>query len=90
MMVIHKLTKDDVTSAVTSRDYIGRTGRVLVGFAAGGVGKVRVEVKGSSVDLLAMPEDDRAYAPEDEIIVVEMQGLHAKVSHVRPSTPPSS
>ncbi|MFO0686379.1 MAG: NfeD family protein [Sandaracinus sp.] len=90
MAVIGKLTKDDANSAVSSRDYIGRTGRVLVGFGPGHVGKVRVEVKGSSVDLLAEPEDDRTYSPEDEVIVVEMQGLHAKVSHVRPSNPPSS
>lgn len=90
MFVLRKLTKDETNSAVNTRDYVGRTGRVLVGFAAGGVGKVRVEVKGSSIDLLAEPEDDRTYSPEDEVIVVEMSGLHAKVAHVRPSNPPSS
>jgi membrane protein implicated in regulation of membrane protease activity len=90
MFVLRKLTKDDTNSAVSSRDYVGRTGRVLVGFAAGGVGKVRVEVKGSSIDLLAMPEDEHSYSPNDEIIVVEMSGLHAKVAHVRPSNPPSA
>jgi hypothetical protein len=51
---------------------------------------VRVEVKGSSIDLLAMPEDDRTYEPNDEVIVVEMSGLHAKVAHVRPSVPPAA
>lgn len=90
MTVIGKLTKDDANSAVSTKDYIGRTGRVLVGFAGGGVGKVRLEVKGTSVDLLATPEDDRTYTPNDEIIVVEMDGLHAKVSHVRPSNPPAA
>jgi membrane protein implicated in regulation of membrane protease activity len=90
MLVLRKLTTDDANSAVETRDYVGRTGRVLVGFAAGGVGKVRLEVKGSSIDLLAMPEDDRSYSPNDEIIVVEMSGLHAKVAHVRPSIPPAA
>jgi membrane protein implicated in regulation of membrane protease activity len=89
MFVLRKLTKDETNSAVTTRDYVGRTGRVLVGFAAGGVGKVRLEVKGSSIDLLAEPEDARTYSPNDEIIVVEMSGLHAKVAHVRPSNPPA-
>ena len=59
-------------------------------FGVGGVGKVRVEVKGSSIDLLAMPEDERDYSVNDEIIVVEMSGLHAKVAHVRPSNPPAA
>jgi hypothetical protein len=90
MLVLRTLTKEETNSAVQTSDYVGRTGRVLVGFAAGGVGKVRLEVKGSSIDLLAMPEDDRTYAPNDEIIVVEMSGLHAKVSHVRPSIPPAA
>lgn len=90
MFVLRKLTNDDANSAVSTADYVGRTGRVLVGFGAGGVGKVRLEVKGSSIDLLAMPEDERTYAPNDEIIVVEMSGLHAKVSHVRPSVPPAT
>lgn len=90
MAVLRKLTKDETNSAVSSADYIGRTGRVLVGFAGGGVGKVRIEVKGSSIDLLAEPEDDRTYSPNDEVIVVEMSGLHAKVSHVRPSNPPAA
>ena len=88
MFVLRRLTKDESSSAASTSDYIGRTGRVLVGFAAGGVGKVRLEVKGSSIDLLAMPEDDRTYSPNDEVIVVEMSGLHAKVSHVRPAIPP--
>jgi len=90
MFVLRKLTREETNSAVSTQDYVGRTGRVLVGFAAGGVGKVRLEVKGSSIDLLAMPEDDRNYAPNDEIIVVEMSGLHAKVAHVRPSIPPAA
>lgn len=90
MFVLRRLTKDETNSAVSTGDYVGRTGRVLVGFAAGGVGKVRVEVKGSSIDLLAEPEDDRTYSPNDEIIVVEMSGLHAKVAHVRPSNPPAT
>lgn len=89
MFVLGKLTKEQNNSAISSTDYIGRTGRVLVGFAPGGVGKVRIEVKGSSVDLLAMPEDEHTYATNDEVIVVEMSGLHALVAHVRPSIPPS-
>lgn len=90
MFVLGKLTREQNNSAVSSSDYVGRTGRVLVGFAAGGVGKVRLEVKGSSIDLLAMPEDERDYSVNDEIIVVEMSGLHAKVAHVRPSNPPAA
>lgn len=90
MAAIRAVSKGETNSAITTRDYVGKTGRVLVGFGPGAVGKVRIEVKGSVVDVLAIPEDTRSYAAEDEVIVVEMEGLHAKVSHVRPSDPPSA
>jgi hypothetical protein len=38
MFVIRRITREEANSAVTSKDYVGRTGRVLVGFGAGGVG----------------------------------------------------
>lgn len=90
MAVLRAVQRRETNSAITTRDYVGKTGRVLVGFGPGGVGKVRIEVKGSVVDVLAMPEDSRSYAAEDEVIVVEMEDLHAKVAHVRPSDPPSA
>jgi membrane protein implicated in regulation of membrane protease activity len=88
MWIIRKVQRDTTNSAVSSSDYIGKTARVLVGFGKGEVGKVRLEVKGSTIDLLAMPIDDKSFAIKDEVLVVEMDGVHAKVAAVRLSTPP--
>ena len=48
----------------------------------GGVGKVRVEVKGRYVDVLATATDGEAITSEDEVLIVEMEGTRAKVARV--------
>jgi membrane protein implicated in regulation of membrane protease activity len=87
MWIIRKVQKDTTNSAVSSTDYIGKMARVMVGFGKGEVGKVRLELKGSTIDLLAMPIDDRTFSIKDEVLIVEMDGMHAKVAAIRPSNP---
>lgn len=70
-------------SAARADDYIGKTARVLVPVKRLGVGKVRVQVKGTTVDLLATTDDDVDLATTDEVLVVEMEGTRAKVSRVK-------
>ncbi len=88
MFIIRRVQQGTTNSAVSSSDYIGKMARVLVGFGKGEVGKVRLELKGSSIDLLAMPIDDKSFAIKDEVLIVEMDGMHAKVAALRPSSPP--
>lgn len=80
--IVRRLQRDTSNSAASSADYVGKMARVLVGFGSGEVGKVRLEVKGSTIDLLAMPIDGRRFAAKDEVLIVEMDGVHAKVAAV--------
>lgn len=80
VMLVKRLANDQTNSAAKSSDYVGKTGRVMVGFGPGQVGKVRIEIKGSTIDVLAAPVEDGTFGTKDEVIVVEMDGNRAKVA----------
>ncbi|UJR85869.1 NfeD family protein [Sandaracinus amylolyticus] len=82
--LMRRVRADDSNSAATSQDYVGKTARVLVAFGPGRTGKVRVEVRGSTVDLLAVPIDGASFVLDEEVIVVEMEGTRAKVARLTP------
>ena len=77
-----RILQNDRTAEVASEnDFIGRSAAVVVPFKRGGVGKVRVEVKGQLVDLLATT-DEEIISAKDEVIVVEMEGTRAKIARM--------
>lgn len=81
--LIRMLSKDTTGEAVRSKDYVGKTARVLVPFEGERVGKVRVEIGGRSVDLLASGvEEDEGYGGKDEVLIVEMEGNRARVARL--------
>lgn len=85
--LVKTMTAESSNSSVSSADYIGKTGRLLVGFGPGATGKIRLEVKGSTIDLLCSAMDDGTYETRDEVLVVEMDGTKARVARTRISTP---
>ncbi len=82
--LMRKLITDESNSVTRSSDYIGKSGRVLVAFGPGQTGKVRLEVRGSSVDLLAVPFDGNTFEAKEEVIVVDMDATRAKVARMTP------
>lgn len=84
LWVMRRVRADESNSAATAADYVGKTGRVLVGFGPGQAGKVRVDVRGSTMDLLAVPIDGATFELKEEVIVVEMEGTRAKVARLTP------
>ncbi len=80
--VIRALSKDTSGKAVESSDYVGKTARVIVPFEGAKVGKVRVDVKGSSIDLLASGVDEDSFGGREEVLIVEMEGSRARVARV--------
>lgn len=78
---IRALMKDETADAAHEGDYIGKSAKVVVPVKAGGVGKVRVEVKGQMVDVLATT-DGEAISADDEVLIVEMEGTRAKIARV--------
>ncbi len=71
------------SEAATTRDYIGLTGRVLLGFGPGQKGKVRVVVKNTTVDLLATSDEQVPFETGDQALVVQLEGHTAIVAHVK-------
>jgi membrane protein implicated in regulation of membrane protease activity len=68
------------TSGVTSNDYIGALGRTLVPVRASQPGKVRVSIKGDTLDLIALPEGERDIEIGEEIVVVGLEGDRVRVA----------
>lgn len=77
---IRKLGSDKDSRVITSKDYVGKTARVLVPFEGEGMGKVRVDIRGNSIDLLASGLEDGGY--EGEVLIVEMDGPRARVARI--------
>ena len=78
---IRKLMNDETAEAAHEGNFIGKSAKVVVPVQPGGVGKVRVEIKGQTVDVLATT-DGEAITSEDEVLIVEMEGTRAKVARV--------
>ncbi|MEC7525014.1 MAG: hypothetical protein VYE22_34350 [Myxococcota bacterium] len=85
MSVIRMLGSDTSGSAVRSTDYIGKTARVVVPIEKGSVGKVRVDIKGTSVDLLASGLEEDGFTGKEEVLIVEMDGPRARVARLDPN-----
>jgi membrane protein implicated in regulation of membrane protease activity len=78
---IKKLAYDETGRAAASSDYIGKSAKVLVPVRPKSVGKIRVRVRGQSVDLLATTDEDDLTA-EDEVIVIQMDGTRARIARL--------
>jgi membrane protein implicated in regulation of membrane protease activity len=71
------------TTSADTTDAVGQVGRVLVGVTKGKVGQVRVQLKGSSVDMLATTDDDEI-ARGESVLVEDVRGEVAHVSRRPP------
>ena len=71
------------TSSAATTDAVGQVGRVLVSVTKGKVGQVRVELKGSSVDMLATTDDDEI-ARGEAVLIEDVRGHVAHVSRRPP------
>jgi membrane protein implicated in regulation of membrane protease activity len=80
--VLRSLTRDSTTSSARSADYVGKTARVVIPVGEGRTGKVRVQIKGSTVALLAQGVDDELLGGEAEVLIVEMDGPRARVARL--------
>jgi membrane protein implicated in regulation of membrane protease activity len=66
--------KKIVDSLMRPEDLIGLCGTVELPFDADSKGKVRVEVKGSMVDLVALTDDQQGFLLGDRVLIIQMQG----------------
>ncbi len=80
VFVFRRLAHSETSTAAGAHDYIGKSGRVLVAFGPGSLGKVRLTLKGTTVDVLATSDDERPFAPGEEALVIQMNDTTAVVS----------
>ncbi len=68
------------TSGVTEHDYVGALGRTTVPIRGSQPGKVRVSIKGDTIDMIALSEGEKEIAMGEEIVVVGLEGDKVRVA----------
>ncbi len=88
--VIKRVARAHVSSSVTADDLRGKTARVQLPFEPGERGTIDVVVKGSRMRVTARSFDssEGAFAPGDEVVIVEMEGREARVVRPGGALPP--
>jgi membrane protein implicated in regulation of membrane protease activity len=79
--LIRFLSTDESGQAPESSDYVGKTVRVVVPVSRKNTGKVRLQLKGNTVDVLAVT-DEEEFRANDEAIIIEMEGTQARIARV--------
>jgi membrane protein implicated in regulation of membrane protease activity len=84
------LERTQVSSGAEASDAIGQVGRVLVPLERGKRGKIRIELRGQSIDLLASTDDESLQGGE-QVVIEEIRGTTAHVSRATDAfLPPKS
>ena len=78
-LTLRALRKGQDSSSTTLGDAVGTIGRVLIPCAKGKVGKVRLQLKGQAVDVMAMTSEPEI-AVGETVVVEEVRGGIAQVS----------
>ncbi|MGE0322199.1 MAG: hypothetical protein AB7K71_10655 [Polyangiaceae bacterium] len=79
--VFRALGRAQTTSGGTARDAVGQVGKVLVPCTKGGRGKVRIELRGQTVDFM-VTTDEEALAAGDLVLVEDVDTAGGNTSGV--------
>jgi membrane protein implicated in regulation of membrane protease activity len=77
--VFRALNRAQVSSGAAEDDPVGQVGKVLIGLGPERRGKVRIELKGQTLDLIATT-DDAELVEGEQVLVEEMREGRAHVS----------
>lgn len=83
------LGTEEVGGVAGVADFVGKTGRVLVPISSDGVGKVRLGIGGTTVDVLAFTRDETTLSTGETVLVVSMSGTRALVTGLGDVATPS-
>lgn len=81
--IFQSLKRSAVSSASQQDDAVGHVGKVLVPCERGGHGKVRIELRGQSMDFLATT-DEEALSDGELVLVEQVEGGTVHVSKAPP------
>lgn len=76
---IQRLKKAEVGTAINELDYRGQEGIILLPLAPGGKGKIRLEMCGQLIDLVALNEEDKLLEAGQKVIVIDFRDNQAVV-----------
>lgn len=74
------ISKSSINSVVRESDFIGQEGKMSVSPRNGEPGKVRLEIKGETIDMLALPAEGFSVQQGEEVIVVGVDGTRVRVA----------
>lgn len=77
--IFRKLRMSSTSAQAEHRDFMGKSGQMVVASRGGEFGKVRVDVKGSTIDLLATHPDGRELNKGESVYIVSIEGHKAQV-----------
>jgi membrane protein implicated in regulation of membrane protease activity len=77
---VRALVQSSVGADASNDDAVGAVGRVLLPFGRGKIGKIRIQLRGQSVDLVARTEEEEQLAVGAAVLVESLQGDQAVVS----------
>ncbi len=75
------LNKSHSNSSVSDRDFVGVVARVLIAPRDTDPGKIRLEIKNETIDVLARPLEGHTITSGDEVVVVSVDGAHVTVAN---------
>ena len=78
--VMRHLGQRQVDSTVSENDYVGANATVMLPVTRDRLGKIRLEIKGRTVDLLALTEDETPIASKETVLVYARAGDHVLVT----------
>jgi membrane protein implicated in regulation of membrane protease activity len=84
-LTFRRLSDESVSGQASFHEAAGSRGRLLVACGRGGAGKVRVSLKGQTVDMLATT-DEESIAAGTDVVITEMRDAVAHVA--RAERPP--
>ena len=86
-LTFRALSRAEPNSAASTGDAVGQIGRVLVPLGKASRGKIRIELKGQTVDLLATTDDETLEAGQ-MVLIEEVRETTAHVTQAPPEVLP--
>ena len=90
-LLFRRMSTEQLSSARSTEDWIGKTGKVTIPVSAAHPGKIRLELDDEVVDLIARAAEAEGELPVgEEVMIVEMDDDTALVSRAAPGKLPGS
>ncbi|MEL6131233.1 MAG: hypothetical protein AAFR30_15190, partial [Cyanobacteria bacterium J06628_4] len=72
-VALRHLARRHADSLIRTEDFAGRMGIVELPFDAKSKGKVRLELRGSVLHMMALTDDTKQFVPGDKVLVVNVE-----------------